>query len=268
MTALLTDFVTEGTHVTRWGRSSVVAVHGGTPGGGAEAFAAQRPLEQRWQLVLPDRPGHGGTPAQGREDFERDADLLLPLLSAAGSHLVGHSYGGIVAIYLAALRPALIRSLTLIEPPAYWLAPDDDATAAMSQANRELSEHPPSDPREALDRFFDMVGIAPLPPGLDRSKPLPPSLQHAAQIVLALRGPWEGSVAMAELAEPGYPIQVLTSGATPGFEGIAEAFVTGAGARHLVVPGTAHAVQDDGGQVNPLLDTFWTQADGLDPTVN
>ncbi len=268
MTALLTDFVADGTHVTRWGRSSVVAVHGGTPGGGAEAFAAQRPLSQRWQLVLPDRPGHGGTPEQGREDFERDAHLLAPLLSAAGSHLVGHSYGGIVAIYLAALRPALIRSLTLIEPPAYWLAPDDDATVAMSHANRELCEHPPTDLREALDRFFELVGIAPLPPGLDRTKPLPPPLQHAARIVLALRGPWEGSVAMAELADPGYPIQVLTSGRTAGFEGIARAFVTGAAGQHHVVPDTAHAVQDDGEQVNPLLDAFWAQADGEDPAAN
>lgn len=264
MTALLTDFVNDGTHVTRWGRSGVVAVHGGTPGGGAEAFAAQRPLARRWQLVLPDRPGHGGTPAQGREDFERDANLLAPLLAPAGSHLVGHSYGGIVAIYLAALRPSLIRSLTLIEPPAYWLAADDDATVAMSRANRELCEQPPADPRETLDRFFALVGIPPLPPGLDRTRPLPPPLQHAAQIVLALRGPWEGTVAMAELSAPGYPIQVLTSGRTPGFEGIARAFVTGAGASHVVVPGTTHAVQDDGDQVNPLLDAFWAQADGQD----
>lgn len=263
MTTPSTDFVNDGVHVTRWGPSPVVAVHGGTPGGGAQAFAAQRPLTDRWPLVLPDRPGHGGTPADGREDFERDAALLAPLLSRAGSHLVGHSYGGVVAIYLAALRPGAVRSLTLIEPPAFWLAPDDAQTAAMAAENRDLCEHPPADLREALDRFFALVGIPPLPPGLDRSKPLPAPLRHAAEIVLALRGPWEGNVPMAALAEPGYPIQILTSGRTPGFEGIARAVVAGAGAQHIVVPGTAHAVQDDGAQVNPLLDAFWAAADGV-----
>jgi len=173
----MSDFVIEGLHATQWGRSSVVLVHGGTPGGGADGFAGQRPLAQRWRMLLPDRPGHGKTPAQGGEDFERDADLVAPLLKPGGAHVVGHSYGGVVAIYIAARHPALVRSLTLIEPPAYWLAPDDAATVAMSDANRALTMDPPADPRDSLDRFFAIVGMKPLPPARDRTKPLPPPLR-------------------------------------------------------------------------------------------
>ena len=78
-------------HATEWGSGPrVLLVHGGTPGGGADAFGAQKDLEQRWHLILPDRPGHGQSPRLGREDFERDADLLGPLVGD-GAHLVGHS---------------------------------------------------------------------------------------------------------------------------------------------------------------------------------
>jgi len=246
-------------HTTEWGHPPAILVHGGTPGGGADAFAAQRPLAQRWRLLLPDRPGHGKTPADGREDFERDAELVAPLLGTSGAHLVGHSYGGVVAMYVAARHPALVRSLTLIEPPAFWLAPDDPDVAAMAEANHALLTQPPANLWEVLDRFFAMVGMTPLPPFLDRSGPVPPPLVQAARTVLELRGPWEGTVAMSELSAGGYPVQVLTSGRTAGFEGIARALVDGLDAVHHVVPGTDHTVQLAGKAVNPLLEQFWRQ---------
>ena len=38
------------------------------------------------------------------------------------SHLVGHSYGGLIALAAAALRPTVVRSLTLIEAPVFSAA--------------------------------------------------------------------------------------------------------------------------------------------------
>lgn len=61
----------------------------------------------------------------GIEDFERDATLLGPLLES-GSHLLGHSYGGMVALYMAVAQPTAVKSLTLIEPPA-WLGAEGEA---------------------------------------------------------------------------------------------------------------------------------------------
>jgi pimeloyl-ACP methyl ester carboxylesterase len=244
-------------HLTRWGAGpQVVLIHGGTPGGGAEAFASQKPLADHWSLVLPDRPGHGQTVPQGREDFERDADLLAPLLTG-GAHLVGHSYGGLVALYMAAHQPQSVRSLTLIEPPAYWLAQGDPVVDDMSRANRELFENPPPNPVEFVRSFFALVGIDLQIPESAPAEPFRPIAEGIANI----RGPQDAKLEASELASGGYPIQVLTSGRIPGFEGIAAALVAKTGATHLVVRGTDHAVQTSGEQVNPLLARFWSDAD-------
>jgi pimeloyl-ACP methyl ester carboxylesterase len=67
--------------------------------------------------------------------------LAEPLLRAAGgAHLVGHSYGGAVALQLAQELPQLVRSLTLYEPVLFSL----------------LAHHEPRAP--ALREVLDMVG--------------------------------------------------------------------------------------------------------------
>lgn len=57
-----------------------------------------------------------------------EARALEPLLDAEpdGVHLVGHSYGGAVALELALRRPAQVRSLTLYEPVRFALLRSDD----------------------------------------------------------------------------------------------------------------------------------------------
>jgi pimeloyl-ACP methyl ester carboxylesterase len=237
------------------GNPRVVLVHGGTPQGGAVAFAAQQELEKRWHLVLPDRPAHGETPREGREDFERDAALLAPLLDDA-SHLVGHSYGGVVALYMAVSRPTAVRSLTLIEPPAFCFAPDDLAVVEMARANRELFEQPPDDPVVMVNTFFGLVGI-----DMQLPDSAPTELAQAiAQTLMDIRGPDEAQIDADALSAGGYPIQVLTSGRTAGFEGIAEKIAEQTGGRHIVVPDTDHTVQNAGTPVNQLLESFWTTA--------
>ena len=216
------------------------------------AYHAQKDLEQRWHLVLPDRPGHGQSPREGREDFERDATLLAPLLEPR-AHLVGDSYGSIVALYMAAMRPDAVESLTLIEPPAYWLAIDDPDVAEMSRRNQELFEAPTNDPGETVRSFFKLVGI-----GLELPDPVPEPFLSLAGDFADMRGPWEGNVDADALTAGGYPIQVLTSGRTAGFEAIAQAIVRQTGAVHIVVPDTDHAVQFAGVPVNTLLEQFWT----------
>ena len=85
----------------------------GRPAGGARArqhrrpertWRAQRALAARWTLVLPHRPGFGASPPLARGDFEAEAPLIAELLGD-GAHLVGHSYGAVIALYAAALRP-------------------------------------------------------------------------------------------------------------------------------------------------------------------
>jgi len=104
-------------------------VHGGAQGSGAAGernFAAQRPLADRsFQLIVPDRPGHGRSPDPGRpDDAEADGQWVAELLEG-GSHLVGHSFGGAVALAAAARRAGNVLSLTLIEPAMHKVAASD-----------------------------------------------------------------------------------------------------------------------------------------------
>ncbi|TXC97382.1 alpha/beta hydrolase [Streptomyces sp. ISID311] len=234
----------------------VVLVHGGTPQGGAAAFTAQSPLARRWHLVLPDRPGHGATPAAGpHEDFDQDADLLAPLLGE-GAHLVGHSYGGLVALGMAVRQPGQVRSLTLIEPPAFTFDRDNPIVAEMARVNQRLFEDPTIAPADRLRQFFSLVGIDGKVPD-----PLPQPLHDVAASFATLRGPWEAEIDPADLVAGAFPILVLTSGKVAGFEAIAEAISARAGAKHLVVPGTDHAVQEAGEPVNHLLEDLWLAAE-------
>ncbi len=83
----------------------VVLLHGS---GGNGGWPAQRPLAERWTLVMPTRTGYPPNPPLERIDFEAQAEELLEILEP-GDHLVGHSYGGIVSL-LAATSVDLARS--------------------------------------------------------------------------------------------------------------------------------------------------------------
>jgi len=236
--------------------SSIIFVHGGADGGRA-AFGAQVPLAERWRLILPDRPGHGRTPAQGRSDFERDAHLIAELaeMQAGGAHIVGHSYGGLVALLAAAEASTSTRSLTVIEPPAFSVATGVAVVDAMAAANKELFTNPPQDPRELLRRFFALGGI----PG-EVPDPLPQPMLRAAQRFLQVRGPWEACVPVEELRRAPFPTLIVTGGRTPGFEAIADALTEQVAGHRAIVPGP-HAVQATGDPFNAVLEAFLNAAD-------
>jgi pimeloyl-ACP methyl ester carboxylesterase len=97
-----------------------------------------------WQPIVPhlagdfetiryDRRGHGRsetTATQGslREDAE-DLAALIEALGAGPAHVVGNSFGGTVALTFAALRPDLLRTLAVHEPPLFGLVRDDPVAA-------------------------------------------------------------------------------------------------------------------------------------------
>lgn len=97
------------------------------------ALAAQ--LAARFDVRALDFHGHGKRPAWSGDRPLRltdDVALVEPILKAAGPvHLVGHSYGGAVALKAAALHPSAVASVTVFEPVLFrWLlevAPDSPA---------------------------------------------------------------------------------------------------------------------------------------------
>src|SRR2546427_11424789 len=107
----------------------VMLVHGSVlPGWGT--WAAQRPLADDYQLIVPYRTGYPPNPPLERVDFEVQAGEIAELIEP-GTHLVGHSYGGGVSLPAAAQVPGRLRSLTGIGPPAFGAARGNPAVEAL-----------------------------------------------------------------------------------------------------------------------------------------
>lgn len=100
-------------------------------------------LSARWRVIAPDLLGYGASPAwlgSGPFTLAREAERLHAVLGELHepAHLVGHSYGGAVALHLARRRSLRLRSLTLIEPVAFHLlrgrsGPDAAALAEITR---------------------------------------------------------------------------------------------------------------------------------------
>src|SRR3954452_20391725 len=98
----------------------IVLVHGSIVGA-RRTWRHQLGLAERWTLVLANRPGFANSPPLERGDFEAEAPLFAELLGD-GARLVGHSYGAVIALLAAALRPEAVRSLVVSEPGALNVA--------------------------------------------------------------------------------------------------------------------------------------------------
>ncbi len=86
------------------------------------------------EIVNPDLLGYGreprwpsGTPFH----FHRDVERLTAMLDSAPTHLIGHSYGGLLAMQVALAAPAQVRSIAVYEPVTFSvLGPEDAETRA------------------------------------------------------------------------------------------------------------------------------------------
>ena len=91
-------------------------------------------LSGRYRVMAPDLYGYGSTAhwaGQGVFRLEHEAEIVCALLKRTGepAQLVGHSFGGAVALHVARTRPDLLASLTVIEPVAFHLLRGQDQAA-------------------------------------------------------------------------------------------------------------------------------------------
>lgn len=90
-------------------------------------------------------PSLFGTPETGAWHGDRaftlrdEAEAIIDLVDTAAArvHLVGHSYGGAVALKVATVRPERIASLTLYEPSAFHILKELGSAAASELAEIE-----------------------------------------------------------------------------------------------------------------------------------
>jgi pimeloyl-ACP methyl ester carboxylesterase len=239
-----------------WGTgTNVVLVHGSLATG-AEEWQEQRPLaKEGFRLLVVDRQGYGRSPAADGEDFLRDAAEIAELLGG-GAHLVGHSYGGLGALYAAARRPAATLSLTLLEPSAFALAQSNPSARALLQEVRSLWDEQLPD-EQWVFRFLRAVGTDPdaLPPEVAAA------LVSLTPIVRRGRPPWQTELPLVELAAATFPKLVVSGGHSAGFDAICDELAAQIGASRAVIAGAGHEVQFTGQPLNEALLALWRGAD-------
>jgi len=233
----------------------VVLVHGSIVEA-RRTWRHQLVLAQRWSLCLPNRPGFAGSPPLARGDFEAEAPLIAELLGD-GAHLVGHSYGGAIALLAAAARPEAVRSLTVSEPGTLRLAaghPEvDDVLANGEELYRAGSDMTPA---EFLRLFRSGVHSSHETPDA-----LPDWLERGARHVMAERPPWEAVVPVAELACARFPKLVISGAHSRGFDVLCDVLAERIGARRAIVPGAGHTIPATGRPYNECLEEFLREAE-------
>ena len=102
-------------------------------------------LADNFRVLAPDLYGCGGSddwPGQGPLTLADEAEAATALMDYCGGpiHLVGHSYGGAVALKAALLAPKRFASLTLIEPVAFYLLDYDPADRVLAAEMRAVAD--------------------------------------------------------------------------------------------------------------------------------
>lgn len=253
-------------HVTHWGQEGrkVVMVHGSAQGsrvGGERHFVAQQKLaEQGWQILVPDRPGHGRTPYPGRpDDADADGALVAQLMEGDERvHLVGHSFGGCVALAAAARQPNRVRSLTIIEPAMAALATDLPVVRRFGLQIVNVLFFSLS-ARSRIMRFMQLANI----PAEIGGRSSEDELKQMGRAILRLRLPNKKTLArqLEAVRQAGIPVLVVSGGWSPAFDAISDRVAEVVGGRRLVISSPHHFPQQVSQEFNQVLDNFMRESD-------
>lgn len=154
------------TRVLGNGPRPALALHCSLAHGGAWGPMAAE-LGDALTITAPDLPGHGQSADWPKDGNLHDiatamaAALALRIGNGAPVDVLGHSFGGTVALRLAMERPDLVRSLTLFEPVMFSAAAADHAPEAAEWVAKQAVFHQLLDdgrPEEAAGYFHSLWG--------------------------------------------------------------------------------------------------------------
>lgn len=225
----------------------VVLIHGSVGNADAAWAPVLLALEERFEVVAPNRGGYPPGPLLERIDFERQAKELAPLFDDR-AHLVGHSYGGVIALLIAAAHPERIRSLAVSEPPAFGLARGNPVVDDLVERIEEHFEHGPREPRAFAEGFLALVGSETRLPGQ-----LSPGLEQSIRATMAERLPSEAEIPLDELAATPFPKLVISGAHHLAFDAVCDVLETRLGAERAVLPGAGHSLARAPGYPERLL---------------
>ena len=138
-------------HLEEWGPRDaprVVCLHGVTSHGRHFAKLAER--LPGFHVLAPDLLGHGSSPYEPPWDLGTHLDAVVDTVGAAPAILIGHSFGGRLALELAARAPKLVPKLVLLDPAIHVLPP-----VALFAAENARKERSYVSFEEGIDRRYD-----------------------------------------------------------------------------------------------------------------
>lgn len=112
-----------GVHVIEAGKEGppVLMIHGASANAREFTWTLAPRLQHEFRILMADRPGHGHSQRPPRADrlavqAAQMAGALDKLVPGERAIIVGHSFGGAVALRIALDRPDLVRGLVLLAP--------------------------------------------------------------------------------------------------------------------------------------------------------
>lgn len=225
----------------------IVLVHGFTQTGASWRHVA-RLLEERFEVVTVDLPGHGGSSSIRVQGLEETAERIGEV--AGRATYVGYSLGGRCCLTLALALPHLVERLVLVGATAG--IEDGGERAARRAADEALAEQidPSTSDAERIELadFLDQWLAGPLFSHLDAEQAdLGSRLANtSAGLASSLRSVGTGTQEPSwdRLGGLTMPVVLVTGGRDAKFAQLAARMATAIGdnASHEVVPGVGHAV--------------------------
>jgi pimeloyl-ACP methyl ester carboxylesterase len=236
-------------HITRWGAAGerLVLIHGGNTTDPDEIWDAQRDLAAQYQLIIPHRRGYGRSPVRSPDwTYEAEIADLLPLLGE-GAHVVGLSYGGILALLLAGHHPDRVRSLTVIEPPVFLLANDDPEVTRLIAALTPVYAASPT-PEVFIAGFVQAFGEQ-----LPADFQLSPQHRKGVEATMHEPAPWTIPLPFDLLARLPLPKLAVSGDWLPAFITTIDRLAQRIAAERLLIAEAGHGAQGSGQPFNGRL---------------
>jgi pimeloyl-ACP methyl ester carboxylesterase len=204
----------------------VVLVHGAMDRGAGMARVVGRLRDLH--VVRYDRRGYGRSWDGGVTDLVGHAEDLLAVLDGRPAAVVGHSFGGSVALAAAVRRPDLVRAVGAYESPL----PDPGAPPAPEE---DVAATGPGIAEAFLRRMIGDEAWDALPAGIQEARRREGPAFRAESVGLRT------APAAFDPAEVRVPVLAgCGSASAPRYQALADALVSATGADLLVLEGADH----------------------------
>lgn len=226
----------------------ILLIHGSNIGYPETLWLQQYELASRYQLIIPDRRGYGRSPQRQIGKGYEDGVLDIVSLIGSSGHLVGHSYGGLLAMVVSSRYPQLVKSLTVIEPPAFSLTIEQPDVAQVV-ATLKLVYRTATTPEAFLAGFLQAMDV-------DVIEPLMLSPQHRKGIITTMEepAPWDITLDISTLKAHTYPKLVVSGNWHPALIVTADMLARCLHADRLIIQNVGHEIQKVGKAFNDQLE--------------